>query len=394
MITQYIRVQRSMLRCGHLAGLSLDGIWLYHRLLDRCTLSARNGLADIQGRVYIFCSRESAASLIGCSVRKAGMLLQQLLSCGLLRAEQYGNNRRLYVRQWCEPSPFHPLAELMPNGWWDVTLERVDVMPDDYMTMNIDIANSDLSTRAKLLYAMLMDENGKQELYGRDVCSIPREEAMELLNCTHNTLDATYTELEAAGLIFRSPRQGYGKPRAVSVQSPKNCTTVTHFLTTSRPIPTPPVAQFLHTNQPIYPSVSNHPFSASLCTPASAGEQEAPRMKEIIFDVVEATHDAEKLCSDTATAQEAVAAVEATITADISSHAQTYCIGSVRRVSKTELLKRYQNVDRWTMATIISKLVDNWNRIKNRTRYIRAALYNADKHQGEAYYTKLRLTAA
>ena len=137
-----------------------------------------------------------------------------------------------------------------------MTLERVHVMPEDYITVDAAVADSDLSTRAKLLYAMLSDESSEQELYGRDVCSIPREEAMELLNCTHNTLDAAYAELTAAGYISRSARQGYGKQRAVSAasaQSPNFCTSV---------------AQFLHLQSPkicIQTNLYNHPYIAILC---------------------------------------------------------------------------------------------------------------------------------
>lgn len=394
----YTRVQRSMLRCGRMVGLTLDGIWLYSRLLDRCTLSARNGYADANGRVYVYCSRESVAALVGCSVRKAGTLLQQLTDCGLIRTEQTRNGRRLYIRQWCEPSMFHPLQELVPNGWWDVTLERVNVMPEDYITVDAAIADSDLSTRAKLLYALLADESAEQELYGRDVCSIPREDAMELLNCTHNTLDAAYAELTAAGYISRSARQGYGKQRAVSVastQSPNFCTPVAQNLHPSGPISAPAVAQFLHTNQPLQPSLHSHPSSASLCTPARAGEQEAPvTEREIIYpDMEQASLDAERLCP-TADAQAAVDAVAEVISADVSSTRKTYTIGNHHNVSKEELLETYGRIDRWTLATLVCKLVDNWDRIKDRTRYIRAALYAADKHTGEAYYTKLRLTAA
>ena len=84
---------------------------------------------------------------------------------------------------------------------------------------------------------------------------------MELLNCTHNTLDATYAELTAAGYISRSARQGYGKQRAVSVasvQSPNFCASV---------------AQNLHTSGPkiaYKPTSPINPYIAILLEPASA----------------------------------------------------------------------------------------------------------------------------
>lgn len=226
-MSQYIRVERSLLRYGSEFSLSLDAMLLYAMLRDRCTLSERNGLYDDDGCIYIYCSRKSAAKMVGCSVRKAVTLFAQLVDAGLIREVATGGSKRIYVKQWTEPSVLHTAESLRNGGFWDVTLERVHVMPEDYITVDAAVADSDLSTRAKLLYAMLSDESSEQELYGRDVCSIPREEAMELLNCTHNTLDAAYAELTAAGYISRSARQGYGKQRAVSVasaQSPNFCT--------------------------------------------------------------------------------------------------------------------------------------------------------------------------
>ena len=95
-----------------------------------------------------------------------------------------------------------------------------------------------------------------------------------------------------------------------------------------------------------------------------------------------------------ADAQAAVDAVAEVISADAASTRRTYTIGTHRNVTRDELLAAYSRIDRWTLATLVCKLADNWNRIKDRTRYIRAVLYAADKHAGEAYYTRMRLTAA
>ena len=49
-MSQYIRVERSLLRYGSEFSLSLDAMLLYAMLRDRCTLSERNGLQCPQGR--------------------------------------------------------------------------------------------------------------------------------------------------------------------------------------------------------------------------------------------------------------------------------------------------------------------------------------------------------
>ena len=261
MSKQYIRIERSLLLHGNEFALSLDAMLLYAMLRDRCTLSAKNGLHDANGRIYIYCSRESAAEMVGCSVRKAVTLCHALAAAGLIREVTTGGSHQIYVKQWCEPSVLHSAESLRDGGFFDVTIDRVHVMPEDYITIDVAMLASNISNRAKVLYALLSDASRKQRQYGRDVCSIPREEAMELLNCTHNTLDATYAELTAAGYISRSARQGYGKQRAVSVasvQSPNFCASV---------------AQNLHTSGPkiaYKPTSPINPYIAILLEPASA----------------------------------------------------------------------------------------------------------------------------
>ena len=155
--------------------------------------------------------------MVGCSVRKAVTLCHALVAAGLIREVTTGGSHRIYVRQWSEPSVLHTAESLREGGFFDVTIDRVYVMPEDYITIDVAMLASNISNRAKVLYALLSDASSKQRLYGRDVCSIPRETAMSLLQCGRDTLCKTYAELEEAGLISRSGRQGYGGQRAVSI---------------------------------------------------------------------------------------------------------------------------------------------------------------------------------
>ena len=96
---------------------------------------------------------------------------------------------------------------------------------------------------------------------------------------------------------------------------------------------------------------------------------------------------------DRDTAQAAVSAIASLVAADLLSPTKAYTIGSERKVPKDALLAAYNSINRYTMDTLVSKLVDNWDRIKDHDRYIRAALYHADKHDAEVYYMESRLTA-
>lgn len=288
MSTQYIRIERSLLLHGNEFGLTLDGEILYAMMRDRCTLSAKNGLYDDDGCIYIYCSRKSAAKMVGCSVRKAVTLCHALATAGLIREVTTGGSHRIYVRQWSEPSVLHTAESLRDGGFFNVTIDRVHVMPEDYITIDVAMLASNISNRAKVLYALLSDASSKQRLYGRDVCSLPRETAMPLLQCGRDTLRKAYAELEEAGLISRSGRQGYGGQRAVSitadsgpicpssttvgdnlqVQWADNCTTVGDNL------PVQWADNCTQTNLRD-PSLISHPCLTSNCPPAHAGGQNA-----------------------------------------------------------------------------------------------------------------------
>lgn len=273
MSTQYIRIERSLLLHGNEFGLTLDGEILYAMMRDRCTLSAKNGLYDDDGCIYIYCSRKSAAKMVGCSVRKAVTLCHALVAAGLIREVTTGGSHRIYVRQWSEPSVLHTAESLRDGGFFDVTIDRVHVMPEDYITIDVAMLASNISNRAKVLYALLSDASSKQRLYGRDVCSLPRETAMSLLQCGRDTLRKTYAELEEAGLISRSGRQGYGGQRAVSITADSG--------------PICPSSATVGDNLQVQwadnctqtnlrdPSLISYPCLTSNCPPAHAGGQNA-----------------------------------------------------------------------------------------------------------------------
>ena len=273
MSKQYIRIERSLLLHGNEFALSLDAMLLYAMLRDRCTLSAKNGLHDADGRIYIYCSRKSAAKMVGCSVRKAVALFKALGDAGLIREVATGGSRRIYVKQWSEPSVLHSAESLRDGGFFDVTIDRVHVMPEDYITIDVAMLARNISNRTKVLYTLLSDASSKQRLYGRDVCSLPRETAMPLLQCGRDTLRKTYVELEEAGLISRSGRQGYGGQRAVSITADSGpiCPSST---TVGDNLQVQWADNCTQTNLRD-PSLISYPCLTSNCPPAHAGGQNA-----------------------------------------------------------------------------------------------------------------------
>ena len=69
---------------------------LYGLMLDRLSLSTKNGWLDEQGRVYIYFTLEDAKELMSCGHDKAVKIMQELdtnKGCGLIERVRQGQGR-------------------------------------------------------------------------------------------------------------------------------------------------------------------------------------------------------------------------------------------------------------------------------------------------------------
>ena len=90
--------------------ISAEAKVLYGLLLDRMSLSARNGWLDEEGRVYIIFSVEDIMTAMGCANQKAGKLLYELKSkCSLIERKRQGLGKPnlIYVKNFVTPSESH-----------------------------------------------------------------------------------------------------------------------------------------------------------------------------------------------------------------------------------------------------------------------------------------------
>ena len=80
---------------------------LYGLLLDRMSLSARNGWMDKERRVYIYFTQEDAMALMSCGKDKATRLFRELDQggIGLIERKKQGQGRptRIYVKNFAPP---------------------------------------------------------------------------------------------------------------------------------------------------------------------------------------------------------------------------------------------------------------------------------------------------
>ena len=97
----YFRIPRLLITSPRFKGLSTDAKLLYGMLLDRMSLSIKNGWQDKHGNAYIICTIEEVMDSIHCARQKAVKLLDELEQEFQLierRRQGLGKPNLLYVK--------------------------------------------------------------------------------------------------------------------------------------------------------------------------------------------------------------------------------------------------------------------------------------------------------
>ena len=104
----FFRLPKKLIRDKQFRTISSDAKILYGLLLDRMTLSQKNGWLDEEGRIYIIYTIEEIAEELYCSKRKAIQLMNELDirdGIGLIRRKRQGMGRPnlIYVMNFNSP---------------------------------------------------------------------------------------------------------------------------------------------------------------------------------------------------------------------------------------------------------------------------------------------------
>ena len=104
----FYRIPKALFTEPCYRGVSMEAKVLYGLLLDRMSLSARNGWMDKERRVYIYFTQEDAMNLMSCGKDKATRLFRELDQggIGLIERKKQGQGRptRIYVKNFTPPS--------------------------------------------------------------------------------------------------------------------------------------------------------------------------------------------------------------------------------------------------------------------------------------------------
>jgi hypothetical protein len=99
----FYQIPKILITDEKFAGITMDAKLLYSLLLDRSSLSAKNGWLDEEGRVYIFYTLEQIMSDMHCANQKATKLLKELeTKAGLIERRKQGQGKptRIYVKDF------------------------------------------------------------------------------------------------------------------------------------------------------------------------------------------------------------------------------------------------------------------------------------------------------
>lgn len=102
----FYRIPKALFQEQRFQSLSTDAKTLYGILLDRMSLSAKNGWLDEQGRVFIIFTIEDVKRSLCCADNKATKLLRELEEFGLIERKRRGLGRPslVYVKNFSADS--------------------------------------------------------------------------------------------------------------------------------------------------------------------------------------------------------------------------------------------------------------------------------------------------
>ena len=89
----YFRIPKALFQDSRFRQLSTDARTLYGILLDRMSLSVKNGWLDEQGRVYIIYTGREVQESLCCAEHKAVKLFRELEQLDLIERKRRGLGR-------------------------------------------------------------------------------------------------------------------------------------------------------------------------------------------------------------------------------------------------------------------------------------------------------------
>ena len=113
----FYRLPKALFVDTRFRGVSAEAKILYGLLLDRMSLSVKNGWLDSTGRVYIIFTTEEIMTSLYCADNKATKLMKELEGCGLIERKRRGLGKPnlIYVKNFAS-DPSEPRDQNRENN--------------------------------------------------------------------------------------------------------------------------------------------------------------------------------------------------------------------------------------------------------------------------------------
>ena len=164
----FYRVPKVLFTNERFWNISADAKMLYGILLDRMSLSAKNGWIDKNGRVYIIFTIDEAKMALNCAEQKAIKLLSELeKKAGLIERKRQGLGKPnlIYVKNFISAVDSQLLnCENHNSGTMEITTQELPKSQDN----NTDIKNTEFSDTDSIFPSGnggMMDENDRYQEY-------------------------------------------------------------------------------------------------------------------------------------------------------------------------------------------------------------------------------------
>lgn len=167
--------------------ISAEAKVLYGLLLDRMSLSVKNGWQDAEGRVYIIFTIEEIMTALGCADQKAGKLLYELESkCSLIERKRQGLGKPnlIYVKNFIPP-PESRFQNRENHDSGEVKITDQESLKS--RCSNTEINNTDFSDTDSFLFPSFREGHGR-EPKGSDADQRTRYRELIMENIAYDAL--------------------------------------------------------------------------------------------------------------------------------------------------------------------------------------------------------------
>ena len=158
----FYRIPKVLFTEERFKAISAEAKVLYGLLLDRMSLSAKNGWQDKENRVYIIFTIEDIMEAMGCADQKAGKLLYELENkCRLIERKRQGLGKPnlIYVKNFVTPSESRFLnRENHDSGEVKIT----DQEPLKSRSNNTEYNNTDFSDTDPFPFTSFREDHGRE----------------------------------------------------------------------------------------------------------------------------------------------------------------------------------------------------------------------------------------